>query len=203
MVNMLEKDVDLFEAHRAKYERAYSTGVLTPEVHWRLVENLPRYTRAAGVIPSDVWTPFDEVCGTEEEMAFVTGYDENPSLGLVYVGRFDPVVDRRMRVLAGLFLRNFLTARVASAEVLVSEALSGAVESVTALFIPDFCTQSSSYPDVRSRFMYSLIVGRLAEGHTTVVWSHEAQAVGASMGVALRDLMQDNFVAVKGAPVRS
>lgn len=144
--------------YETKYARAFDSGVLVPERHQRLVDNLDYYAGRAGIAPEYVWTSIVGVLD-DTEIRWLKNVKNREDLGAVYTGLHEPPPEIRMCAAAGLLLRNFKTARVMTASEVVDAVLTGDTPDPFALFITnlmdgrrekDFAARAQIIPDVVS-----------------------------------------------------
>lgn len=93
----------------------YALGALSPDHHDRLVADLDNFARDAGIQPHWIATPLaDEVTATERDYlrAFNRHAAEGEVAGMAYTlkSKLDSV-DKRMSMVAGCLVRNFVRAR--------------------------------------------------------------------------------------------
>ena len=119
----------------------YATGILFPDHHDRLVADLDRYARDAGIQPRCIWTPLPK--NGEDEAEYVRRFHfhkvEGVKQGICYV-RATPTGDpeERMSLLAGALVRNFIRARVMTLHSVLEIVNDGGDPQATALLIPNF-----------------------------------------------------------------
>jgi len=184
-----------FEEHRERYAQAYASGVLVPEEHYRLVEDLDRVAADAGVLPGDVCSRLSERCH-EVQVEFVREFRRWRGVGLIYEGNW-PDLDLEARAMVGALVRNFIPARFVLAEDLVSRLFDGEEFDHDALFIPDFAEQGARVTAARSQMVGGLIGKRLSGGLKTVLGAASMPVVQTGYGDSLRRTLERRFERVQ------
>lgn len=170
------------EDHVARNHHAYESGVLRPEVHYRLVEKIDEFASRAGIDPSWVWTPLSSVVGPDE-VAYFRAFRKTDARGLVYYGTFDPPVWRRMGALAGAFMRNFVSVRVVPMEGIVDETMDGEwAPDFDVLMVPDFCPDGLKANDARRRIAFAMLMDRMNRGRHTLLACSDGSALERAYG---------------------
>jgi hypothetical protein len=174
----------------------YATGVLTPEVHERLVPNLERFADEANIVSDWIWTPLGSVCGPAEvdwvdRFKFHRG---DRVFGLAYVGwNPDPPIEDRMAAIAGALIRHFVNARVMTVHRLIDASNEAAVPDVSCLLIPNFFLGPSDIRPWQASLLFDALVHRHALGMQTVVYASDLQAMGVEYGAALKRHVEKHY----------
>lgn len=152
----------------------WSTGILDPAKHSRLIENRFSVGRRAGLSETNlkyIWEPLpDNVSSIERAWckAIITG--EPTGLGFRYSGNLK-AVNRRMHALTGALLRNFVDASIMQTDELVTLGLTGGTVQATVLFIPDLGIVGGNMPDSPKRALMGILGERARNGKFTVVYA--------------------------------
>jgi hypothetical protein len=154
--------------------------VLT-DAHRRLVADQQQVCERSGV----PWRYIEQSAvvhcqGTE--LAWLMAFHEHGRPGLVLVG--DRAIDRIMAI-AGALVRNFVDARVRTAQQVMDDPVQA-----TVLLVPNLHTlESKDLPAWKAEKLYDQLLDRFRQDLPTVVWVHSLQAVKADLGVAMYDLL--------------
>lgn len=192
---------EIIADHRDRFSTAYASGVLSPDTHYRLVEDIDGYAARAGIQPADIWTGLAGRV-TDLEIDYVRGYRRHVSEGvpgLLYVGQAwqTPVPDR-MALLAGAFLRNFVSARLVGCEALVGETFRGeALVDIDVLLIHDLAPSGAQGHDAKRRVLSSIIADRAVARRQTVVSAASRNAIVQQIGEQAAEII-DGYAKVRG-----
>lgn len=172
------------DPHPGPLGDAFGPGKLLPGVHSRLVEELDRVAREAGITVQDITGHHYHL--TDIERSYLLDFrraSAGGKLGLIYVGQHDPAVLYRGRSICGALIRNFVPARLIAREELV-ERLFSSERGPTAdcVVVPDF--HYGEAPVATRRALASWIAGRIARGGQTVL--------GVPSTKALKDVFTDD-----------
>jgi hypothetical protein len=115
-------------------------------------------------------------------------------LGLAYVAQ--DRVHLRMQALTAVMLRNFMDARLRSAETIVEDR-EGELRRPTVILIPDFQGGAERNAHARSR-LSDLLVARAARGLLTVVGVQSVAATGKQYGAVIESLLHESYVLLEG-----
>ena len=175
----------------------YAPGKLKPAVHFRLVEELERIAREAGVSVRDI--AGHDYFLTEPEVEYLKGFNRvrhTGKLGIIYIGQHDPSVLNRSRSIVGALLRNFISARMAPREVLINSLFgSGGTVRGDLVAVPDFHYQDA--PVATRRALSSWIMDRVSRGQQTVLGVPNTKVMNDLFGDAATGYMQ-HFNVVTG-----
>jgi hypothetical protein len=179
----------------AGHADVYAAGKLNPATHFRLVEDLERIAREAGVSPRDITG--QDYSLTDVEKKYLIGFKRTHltgKLGIIYVGQHDPSVLNRSRSIVGALLRNFITARLAPREVLINSLFHNAGKVKADLVaVPDF--HYADAPAATRRALSSWIMDRVARGQQTVLGVPNPKVLNELFGDAATGYMQHFEVA--------
>ena len=165
-------------------ERAYEQGVLDRKVHQRLAADLEAFAARAGIPPEAICTALGEYVGRKEEdwVRWVLKNRRNPSPGFAYVGNWRDV-QRRMAGMCGAFVRNFVNARVLTAERFIEERPTTSV-----VFIPNF--HPGRMPGWKVAQLTDAFMER-AGTKSTVITVGSFEALREDYGPAVADALRD------------
>ncbi len=169
-------------------EQAFASGVLDRRVHQRLAADLSAFAERAGIPPEAICTALGEYVGDWEEawVRSVLKSRRNPPPGLCYVGSW-PDAPRRMAGICGALVRNFVNARVLTAERFIEER-----PDTTVVLIPNFHRAAGKLPDWKAAQLADAFVER-AGTKSTVVSASDLGALREDYGDAVADLVQNRF----------
>lgn len=193
---------EVLKEHVLEHARLYRSGVLKPELHYRLVEDLQHYAMMAGIQESDIITPFSSVLGTEKERQYLCKFSSVLSpvkIGFRYVGLFDPDVSHRMAIIAGTLLRNFISVRLITAETLVTEVVNGHTPDNTALLIPDFAPTGLKITNMRRQILQTVLFERANVGKKTFIGIANEENVAGGYGVDVLNFILARYTGLQGA----
>jgi hypothetical protein len=174
----------------------YATGVLTPEVHERLLPKLERFADEANILPDWIWTRLSQVCGPAEvdwvnRFKFHRG---DKVSGLAYVGwNHDPPIEDRMAAIAGALIRHFINARVMTVHRLINAASDSAVPDVSCLLIPNFFLGASDIRPWQVSLLFDALLHRHGLGVQTVIYASDLQAMGVEYGISLKRHVEKHY----------
>lgn len=178
---------------------AYESGVLRPDVHDRLVADLDRICRTAGVPKYLVWTALATNCN-EVEVDYVTRYRQHTQQGnhiggLCYVGMGSPLV--RMQAVAAALLRNFIDARVMTLQEAIEQANKGQL-TASCLLIPNFHGgDGGKLPAWQLQLLNSLIIERFTAGLQTCLCVSDMGKMSSDYGNLLASHIKTQFITVE------
>jgi hypothetical protein len=166
---------------------AFAPDLLSKEHHDRLILDLTRVVKTAGVPPSAVWTRLSSVCDKEGDYKWVRDFRINEDGGMVYVGKSSTPIEEKMKAIVGAFLRNYLDARMMTVQDVIRRLKEDVMPMPTLLLIPNFCLDKADGGDIASWDVSSLLgmlIDRASSGKKTVVyissWATLEKQYGAS-----------------------
>jgi hypothetical protein len=184
------------DKHLAKYSIWYESGVLVPEVHYRLVEDLDHVAASAGVPPIYLTRSMEGVCSQEEIDWFLSNplSTNSDSAGLVYTSlSFN---EERLILLAAAFLRNYINAKIMSLQQVIDVCSKGGSPNCTVLLIPNFYLSRDSGGDISSwkiSYILGMMYDRLSKNQLTVIHCETLSAMAASYGDSFSSLINNNY----------
>lgn len=169
----------------------YETGILDSEIHKRLVADIDRYARMAGIPRGAIWTHLSEFVG-DEEKKWVKGFlsrRRSPPPGLAYVGPWDGV-EQRMVGICGAMVRNFVDARLVTPHRAIEEP-----PDCTLLAIPGLL--GAQLPKWMAAKLADLVMDRSHRGKSTVLEVGNLESFKALFGAPLVDHLGTGFKVVR------
>jgi hypothetical protein len=182
----------------------YASGVLVKEHHERLVADLPRFARDAGIQPRWVATPLADACGPTE-IDYVKKFNIHRAggtlQGLCYV-RATPAADPalRMSAIAGALVRNFIRARVMMLGAVLDLLAAREEIKATALLIPNFHLSRDEGGGIakwQTQALHDLLLERGQEDLQTVLYATSLADLGQDYGTAFRSLIEAHYLTVE------
>lgn len=199
---LLEEDRATMSYHRKKYAKYYAPGVLKLEKHYRLVEDLERYARAAGITPYYIYKIRMAAFCTDEEIDYVKHlrqHEEKAVAGLAYHGTAEKIEDRMMSI-AGAVLRNLIQARVIMLQDLLNELKDEEPPQDTMVLVPNFFIDSSDggkIPDWKVSLLVSWVMSRFTTGKQTVLYIDDLTACGVQYGSTLVSHLKGHYYMIE------
>jgi len=187
------------DKHLAKYKIWYESGVLIPEVHYRLVEDIDNICASAGVPPIYLTRSMEGTC-SEDELDWFRGNPLSPfsdTSGLVYdTFTFN---EERLILLASAFLRNYINAKIMSLQEIIDVCSKGGSPSCTVLLIPNFYLSKDSGGDISSwkpSYLLGMLYSRMSKGLLTVMHCESISGMVSNYGNSFGTLINDNYRSV-------
>ncbi len=181
----------------------YDPGILQPDLHGRLVQDITRICETAGIRPRYLTHSMQGVC-TEEEIEWVRSFNSHEADGipggLYYVGlETGKAVDQRMMAMAGALIRNFIDARVMTVHDAVESYRFGRHCSV--LLIPNFYIGAKKGGGVlfapQVSVLCSMIDERFRKSLRTVLYVENENAMEDMYGTAMRNRLKGSYATIK------
>jgi hypothetical protein len=188
--------------HMSEVMQAYNTGVLSPEVHGRLVANLDCFARRANIMEQMVLHKMSEFSCTAIEIDYVKKIRRQPAMGnygLIYTGKETKPVLTRMMAVAGACLRNFVEAKVVTLQELLSDMKEGSPPEATVLLVPNFFVAKSEggkIADWHIAELLGLLYARMAAGKQTFLYVSDFQALQKTYGDPIAEHLKNHFKSV-------
>ena len=183
--------------------KAYESGVLLPEVHNRLVQDIDRIARKANIPESMVLMKMSSFGCSEEEIAYVRklkAMSAQGVYGLIYKGKEGKYsVLSRMMAVAGACLRNFVDARVMTLQDVFQATKDNAMPEPTVLLIPNFYASKSEgghVPDWHLANLLGLLYSRQSKGLQTFLYVSDLKAMRSDYGDLITMHLSKNFKTV-------
>jgi hypothetical protein len=176
---------------------AYQTGVLNPEVHARLVADIDRIALDAGIPKRWIWTPVADVL-EDHEVEWLRTFRRQEKAGRAYIGlSFTPDLETRMAAMAGALVRNFIRARVMTANQVIDALADKAMPHLTCLLIPNLYAESGQ-PQWRVNLLHDLLIDRRNRELQTVVGVTSVKDLERDYGASMASFIKSHYTPVKG-----
>jgi len=176
-------------------ESAFKSGVLSKEFHERLLADLTRITKRAGIPPEFVWSRLSEYCSSEE-IEWVKAMKRTPASGGVFTGTMDVPVTDKMMAITGLCLRNFTDARYMTLQQVISALKAGTMDAPTVLLIPNFCIGKAGVDDIPQwevSALLGLLYQRQSLGKKTLIYVGSMTALEKNYGQAFKQHIDSHY----------
>lgn len=181
-------------------DQAYKDKILSPERHLRLIQNIDSYAATAGI-------PVAKVCqsaqgflnSTDKEVALnLKSYIQKGLAGYVIKENGQKSIELRMQAMTGVFLRNFIDARLT----VLSDVLANIEEAQEAkvLLIPNFLIAKlggKMLPGWRVAELHGLLLQRHASGKFTIIYAKSIDKLHTEYGQSMREHVRDNYIGGK------
>jgi hypothetical protein len=180
----------------------WSSGVLDPEQHDRLVAGIDKFCVDARITRYDLARSAKEDL-SHNEIEWIKNFPfhaASNTFGLVYVGRHKPAAGTRMIALTACLLRNYTRARIFPMGELLTCLTEGAEVLATCLLIPDFISESAEHraiPDWKRGLVSALLWQRRCAGQQTVIEISSWEALAVECGQGLADRLQADFISIE------
>jgi hypothetical protein len=178
-------------------DEVFTSKLLDPKVHERLIADLDQVVSTAGVPRSAVWTPLSSAC-TPAEVAWVR-YLRNPdNAGLVIIGTS---VELKMTAIVGACLRNYTDARMMSVQECLRRVKDDSLPQCTVLLIPNFCLGKDDGGDIPTwevSGLLGMLIDRSARPLKTVISVPSMAVVEKQYGKNMRRLIETRFCVSAG-----
>lgn len=185
--------------HREKFAKFYEPGLLDPNKHQKLVENLERVCAAGRIPPLYVYgCPLSKFCAGLD-LDWVREFYAWPGksvAGLAYVGAVSGVEDRMMAI-AGALTRNYIEARVLTVQEVIAYVKDDDTPLCSCLLIPNFYLpndQGGKLPDWQVSMLTSCLMARFARGLQTVLYITNEKKMTLDYGAMLASHVDGHYV---------
>lgn len=174
-------------------EAVFESGLLNREYHDRLLLDLPRWSREAGIPPRYVWSKLSEYC-LGKDLEWVRAMRDGTTQGLIYTGaEFDMPVEDKMMAIAGCCLRNYMAARVMTVQEIVVLLKNDAMPHTSLILVPNFCMGKDDVDNLapwQASALLGWLYSRLSRNLKTALYvgdmDHLALVYGKAMARHLR-----------------
>lgn len=171
---------------------AIQRGIIDPEYHARLIADINRHARTAGIPPKFIVSKLSDFC-TPPEIEWVRNLNLGKDNGMVYVGKIPTPAHRtsavamedKMSAIAGACLRNFTSAQVMSVQEVLALLKTDDMPTPTVLLIPNFCLDQGSggtLPAWQISSLLGMLYSRLSKNLQTVLYVSSEKALVTSYG---------------------
>ena len=180
----------------------YASGVLSREVHARLVANLQGYAEDAGVQPFWLYTSMKDVCSPDEvnfvRLLPLARADKSAKCSMVYVGNSqNSPVETRMAAIAAACVRNFIRARVMNLGHVLEIIGDGEQPAATVLLIPNFFFSIVEGGELRSWMkigLLDMLYARQAAQLPTILHVSNMKMLDKEYGTQFRAFLENHYV---------
>lgn len=177
----------------------FKPGVLKPDVHARLVQEIDSIAAAAMIHPKWICAPLANTAPpkvVEWVRTFKRNYEEGISgLALTGAGKVSQSVNT-CSAIAGALIRNFVNAQVMmEAQLFEQGETSHGVADPTCLLIPNFYT-GVDLAQWRVHALQEVLYDRHMRGRATVIYVTNINEMAAKYGSATAELIRDNYAIV-------
>jgi hypothetical protein len=177
-------------------QEVFDTGLMSRDVHDRLLVNLERIVRKAGVPVQAVFTRLSEFCEKETDYEWVRNLRSPEDAGLVYIGKIGVPVDAKMRAIVGACLRNYTDARMMTVQDVIKQCKDDTMPEPTVLLIPNFCVDKNDGGDIASwdvSNLLGLLISRLQAGQKTVLHISSWTALEKQYGSSFKEHLEAHY----------
>lgn len=189
--------------HKAKYKAYYKPGLLDPEFHQKLVENIDRICSMGRIPALYVYgVPLSKYCD-EADRKYVEGFrswKKKGVAGMAYVGGVPHIADRMMAI-AGALTRNYVEAQVMTIQEVIQSVKDNNTPTSTCLLIPNFYLpkdQGGSIPDWQVSMVMAMLMERFAQGVQTVIYVQDLNKLERDYGRPMLEFIRDHLYIVEG-----
>lgn len=170
----------------------YKDEVLDEEVHSQLVDDINGIANRAGIPKKYIYQKFK--LSKREMKWFKRTRQHKASLigGALYTSKYDNI-HHRMKIVAGILLRNFIDCRVLTLQELLDEAEAGLVPANTVLLIPDFYTKTSGLPKWKQSTIHSILLKRLGMNQLNVLYVHSFNGLQEQYGSDVYEILTTEY----------
>lgn len=175
--------------------------VIDPQVHERLLADADHICQMANIPKSELWKSAKDILG-EVDCQWLVDYPnrKKENRSLVYLGKQDPSVERRMTAMTAALLRNFIDARMVPLNTVLDWTEERLPPDPTVLMIPNLHIQlfGKSLPSWQIQRVYDVLLQRIASNKLTVVYVENLAQMRSHYGDAFASLIEDHFDGVGG-----
>lgn len=186
------------ERHKDRFAHCYRTGVLVPEDHMRLVEDIDFYAEKAGIPAQDLWRHAKETLNDRERMWVREVLRKGSKYGYALVGSGkDQTKAARCRAMVAGCVRNFTNARFVTRRNLIRRLDDGDPDmfEVRLVACPDFIPDEGGMSDYEATVLSSWLLDRWARRRYTAIGVPSAKHVAKLMGGDAMRLIAETFEA--------
>lgn len=176
---------------------AFTSGVLSPNTHGHFVKNIGNHARVAGIPENYIYESAIGKLSPNEEK-WVKGFHKNIKkklYGLVYMGDFPDHPIERINIITGVFVRNFVDARVRMLTDVLDQLKTSDFPSCKVLSIPNFFSKGAEAGKILYEADTSRLLGMLMrrgnEGLTTILYIENQEAFKKSFGNSFFQYLQN------------
>lgn len=178
---------------------AETTNVIDEVIHARLLKNIDTYAAAANIPSGMLYHSLLETC-LETEITYVKNHEflnDEGIHGLCFSQiKNTASVHTRMMAMTAAYLRNFISARVSTAQDLVAQLKAPNYSAPTVLLIPNFFigkAQGGKFADWDIPLLLGMLYNRQAAGLQTVIYVESMTGLGNEYGAVFVDHITTNY----------
>jgi hypothetical protein len=198
-VNALSADLagDIVKQTEAA-AKFYEPGILQPEVHWRLVADLPGIARTANIPPQYVYKHSMKGTCSQAEVNWVRTFKtlvDKDIAGLALHGQHHTY--ERMLTIAGALIRNFIDARVMTLQSVIDQLKGGLAIEGTVVLIPNFHVSPEKGGQLHPRFVGLLLdwmYQRYGEQKQTIIGIEGIEQIREDYGDDVCQLIAEHYM---------
>lgn len=176
-------------------DSVFESKILDREFHGRLLADLERLTRKAGIPAHYVWSRLADFC-TEEEIAWVRKMRTDDDHGLIITSSSVSIpVECKMMAMVGAFLRNYINARMLSVQEVLTLVKSPGTTPPTVALVPNFSMPKAeaSVAPWESASLLSWLYSRLVDGQKTVLFVGSMKTLEEVYGEAMLKHLKTHY----------
>lgn len=178
---------------------AFENGVLKPDVHMRLVQDIDRIANVAGIPKKMVWSKMDGIL-TDTEQRWLTKirhYRDRGSAGLLITGKSKVSPEDKFMLMAGVLLRNFIDARMTVVQDVITRLDNNEKCDSTVLLIPNFFinkAQGGQIPSWKISSLMGLLIKRFSQNNMTVLYVQDMEELKKEYGEPLYNHLKKHYM---------
>lgn len=173
--------------------------VLDPKTHARILADKENLARVANIPVSMLFESAKKYCDPAE-IDWLTRFPVNRRMnrGLVLTGNHTPPPEIKMMAMTAALVRNYVDARVITAQALLQsiEDGKGEVPDPTVMFVPNLFVRhgGKGLPAWKVQILYDLLLSRFTAGKVSVLYVESMDAMGAEYGHTFTGHFEANYV---------
>lgn len=170
---------------------ALEAGILDEVEHERLLRDLDKWVKKAGIPKSHVFRPMSETCSDKEVrwVGELYSHSDCGKAGVIYMGRFNPPVEDRFAAIAAALLRCYKDARVMTRHDVIQQGKDEGVDLCRVLLIPDFFNVGAKVQDWQVSVLRSVLMERKLNDLQTVVYIEDMKEMEMAYGSGFKDFI--------------
>lgn len=176
----------------------WDAGTLTPERHYRLIQQRHAVAQRAGLgvaFMSAIWDPLPAEVSREMRQWLVNTICKQPTEHLLFMGKIMSVA-MCFRALVGALLRNEVDARLMTVEEIMKVAMGEDEVEAGVLFVSDFAIKDEPRSDPVKRKLMGVIRQRINGGLPTCLYSSNETVVSQLFGPTAQQELAHHFSAL-------
>lgn len=177
-------------------DSVFDAGILDREYHGRLLADLDRLSKKAGIPAQYVWSRLADYC-SEDEIQWVRKARSEEDHGLIITTSPDAApVECKMMAMTGAFLRNYINARMLTVQEVVAMMKGASQQPLSVALVPNFCMAKSDTVSVapwESASLLSWLYSRLVDGQKTVLYIASMKHLEVVYGEAMTKHLKTHY----------